>query len=436
MIKSSTSLLSFIYQDLLRLLGVMLFFPLIGLFFGKPWFALLLGLFLFVIYQLYSLYRLFRWVENSDDQEPPELSGVWAAILYNITRIQSSENRSRKTLMGVISRAQESVAAMEEAVVLIDANSLIEWWNPAAEKILGLKSGDQGRNILFFCRAPEFVRYYQQGNYSQEIKLNSWVNEAHYLQCKLTRFGKNDRLLVAYDVTRVHKLEMMRKDFVDNVSHELRTPLTVLSGYLETFIDQDDLNPRWRRGFEQMRQQTMRMTHIVNDLLLLSRLENTSEPTHHKVIDMPHLLHKIFDDAQAYNTEFKHELHLETESFRNLRGGEQELTSAFTNLITNAIKYTPKKGGVITVRWFDNGEISCFSVTDNGPGIDSHHLPRLTERFYRIDSDRSRDTGGTGLGLAIVKHVMLQHDGYLEITSSRGKGSTFMCCFPPERLVV
>jgi two-component system phosphate regulon sensor histidine kinase PhoR len=434
MSKSTTSLLNFIYQDFLRLLGVMLFCPLIGLYFGKPWFAMLLGLFLYLILQLYSLYRLFRWVESAPDQEPPELSGVWAALIYNIRRIQISENRSRNTLLGVISRAQDSVAALEEAIVLIDGNSLIEWWNPAAEKILGLKSGDQGRNILFFCRTPVFVQYYQDGNYSQEVKLASWVNNDHYLQCKITRFGKNDRLLVAYDVTRLHNLEMMRKDFVDNVSHELRTPLTVLSGYLETFIDQDDLNPRWRRGFGQMQQQTTRMTNIVNDLLLLSRLENNSAATHHKIIDMPHLLHKIFDDAQAYNIEFKHELHLEVESYRNLRGGEQELTSAFTNLITNAIKYTPK-AGVITIRWFDDAEMSCFSVSDNGIGIEPHHLPRLTERFYRIDSDRSRETGGTGLGLAIVKHVMLQHDGLLEITSIREKGSTFICRFPKERLV-
>ncbi len=432
--KPKTSLLHFIYQDSLRLFGVMLFCTLIGLYFGDPGFALLLGLLLFLIFQLYSLYRLFRWVENTPDQEPPELSGVWAALLYNITRIQISENLSRKTLMGVISRAQDSIAALEEAVVLIDGNSLIEWWNPAAEKILGLKSGDQGRNILFFCRAPKFMQYYKQGNYGQEIKLASWVTLGDFIQCKLTRFGRNDRLLVAYDVTRLHKLEMIRKDFVDNVSHELRTPLTVLSGYLETFSDQDDLNPRWRRGFAQMQQQTIRMTHIVNDLLLLSGLENNSVVTHHKMIDMPLLLNKMFDDAQAYNADFKHELHLEIESDHNLHGSYQELTSAFTNLITNAIKYTPKAGEII-IRWFDDGEMSCFAVSDNGIGIEPHHLPRLTERFYRIDNDRSRETGGTGLGLAIVKHVMLQHDGVLEITSVRGEGSSFICRFPKKKSI-
>ncbi|WP_410209403.1 phosphate regulon sensor histidine kinase PhoR [Aquirhabdus sp.] len=434
MSNSTTSLLDFVYQDLLRLIGLVLIFFCIGWVVGMPWLAVLLALFLFLLLQWYSLYRLYRWMQHTPDQEPPELGGVWSALLYNITRIQISEHRSRKNLLGVISRAQTSVAALEEAVVLIDASSLIEWWNPAAEKILGLKSGDQGRNILNFCRAPEFVSYYQQGNYSQEIKLKSWINEARYFQCKLTRFGQNDRLLVAYDVTRLHNLELMRKDFVDNVSHELRTPLTVLSGYLETYMDQDDLNPRWRRGFEQMRQQTTRMTNIVKDLLLLSRLENSSAQTERKVIDMPYLLNKIFDDAQAYNAEFKHELNLEIESFRSILGAEQELTSAFTNLITNAIKYTPK-GGIIRVRWFDDGDDCCFSVTDNGIGIESHHINRLTERFYRVDSDRSRDTGGTGLGLAIVKHVMLQHEGRLEITSKREQGSTFLCRFPKERLV-
>jgi two-component system phosphate regulon sensor histidine kinase PhoR len=431
---NSTSSFSFVYQDFLRLSGIVLLFLLVGTLLGHPYAALLLALIGFIARQWYSLYRISHWMQHPA-QEQPELHGVWAALLYSITRIQVSEQRTRKNLLGVIGRAQTSVAALEEAIVLIDGNSLIEWWNPAAEKLLGLKSGDHGRNILMFCRTPAFVSYYQRGDYSLEIKLQSWVNEERYLQCKITRFGKNDRLLVAYDVTRIHNLELMRKDFVDNVSHELRTPLTVLSGYLETFIDQDDLNPRWRRGFEQMRQQTTRMTNIVNDLLLLSRLENSNAANDRKLIDIPHLLNKVFDDAQAYNAEFKHELNLEIESYRNLLGVEQEITSAFTNLITNAIKYTPK-GGVVKVRWYDldNGS-SCFAVTDSGIGIESHHIPRLTERFYRVDGDRSRDTGGTGLGLAIVKHVMLKHDGWLTITSKRNEGSTFSCVFTASSLV-
>lgn len=431
---NSRSSISFVYQDFLRLSGLVLLFLLLGTIAGHPYSALLIALFGFILLQWYALYRISRWMQNPS-QEPPELTGIWAEVLFSISRIQISEHRTRKNLLGVISRAQTSVAALEEAIVLIDGNSLIEWWNPAAEKLLGLKSGDQGRNILMFCRAPAFVSYYQSGNYSIEIKLPSWVNEERYLQCKITRFGQNDRLLVAYDVTRIHNLELMRKDFVDNVSHELRTPLTVLSGYLETFIDQDDLNPRWRRGFEQMRQQTTRMTNIVNDLLLLSRLENSNAGSDRKLIDVPHLLNKVFDDAQAYNAEFKHELNLEIESYRNLMGVEQEITSAFTNLITNAIKYTPK-GGVVLVRWYDRPDgSSCFAVTDSGIGIESHHIPRLTERFYRVDGDRSRDTGGTGLGLAIVKHVMLKHDGRLEITSKRNVGSTFSCIFPASSLV-
>jgi len=430
---SISPLLQFIYQDVFRLLGLILVFLIIGALCHEVWLSMLLALGFFLLLQWFSLFRLYRWMQHPDS-EPPELNGIWSGLLHNITRIQISEHRSRKNLLSVISRAQTSVAALEEAVVLIDASSLIEWWNPAAETLLGLKSGDQGRNILNFCRTPAFIRYYEQGNYSQEIKLPSWINPERYLQCKLTRFGQNDRLLVAYDVTRLHNLELMRKDFVDNASHELRTPLTVLSGYLETFMDQDDMNPRWRRGFEQMQQQTTRMKNIVNDLLLLSRLESSNSIAERKLIDVPHLLNKIFDDAQAYNSEFRHELNLEIESYRNLLGGEQEITSAFTNLITNAIKYTPK-GGIVKVRWYDDNGRSCFAVSDNGIGIDAHHIPRLTERFYRVDSDRSRETGGTGLGLAIVKHVMLRHDGQLKVTSKRGEGSTFICVFDADRLV-
>ena len=434
MIDSQTSLLGFVQEDIGRLLALMALFGAVGLLFGFPWTGLVLALLAFLWLQWRSLYRLYRWLRFNPNETPPELDGVWSALVYNIHRIQTSERRARENLVSIMDRARSSVSALEEAVVLVDGQNLLEWWNPAAEQLLGLKLGDQGRNILNLIRAPEFLRYYEKGPYPEGVKLRSWVNSGYFLQCELTRFGQNDRIMIAYDVTRLHNLEQMRKDFVANVSHELRTPLTVLSGYLETFLDQDDLNPRWRRGFGQMQQQTRRMTTLVNDLLLLSRLENEGIRSNRGEIDMPALMSQLFADAEAYNSDFGHSLHLEIDSHRNLLGSEQEIASALGNLVTNAIKYTPK-GGSITLRWSDDGRHGYVAVIDSGIGIDPQHLPRLTERFYRVDSGRSRDTGGTGLGLAIVKHVLMQHEARLDIQSTVGKGSTFTAVFPANRLI-
>ncbi|MBP7783339.1 MAG: phosphate regulon sensor histidine kinase PhoR, partial [Acinetobacter sp.] len=279
-----------------------------------------------------------------------------------------------------------------------------------------------------------FIEYFNHIDESPDgLKMKSSVHEEHYVQVKMTRFGGESRLLVAYDMTRMHNLEQMRKDFVDNISHELRTPLTVLSGYIETFTDQEDINPRWKRAFDQMQSQTRRMNALVNDLLLLSRLENEKSIAKNQIIEMPSLMNQLFDDAQAYNVDYGHTLNLDIDSHCEIIGSDMELASAFSNLITNAIKYTPK-GGTITIGWHDDGTHGYFTVEDTGIGIDPKHLPRLTERFYRVDSARSRATGGTGLGLAIVKHVLMQHNAYLEVESKENQGSIFKAVFPKERL--
>jgi two-component system phosphate regulon sensor histidine kinase PhoR len=239
-------------------------------------------------------------------------------------------------------------------------------------------------------------------------------------------------MLIIYDVTRLQHLEQMRQDFVANVSHELRTPLTVLMGYLETFSDQPDISPQWRRGMMLMTQQTARMNSIVNDLLLLSRLENEEKPTL-SCIDMNRLLTQVFDDASIYNKEYEHHISLQVDTDSNLYGAELYLNSALLNLVVNAIKYTPK-GGNIVVSWTETEKGCVFAVTDDGIGIAPQHIARLTERFYRVDSGRSRATGGTGLGLAIVKHVLYQHQATLHIESEEGQGSTFSILFAPASI--
>ena len=429
-----SSLWTFAKQDLRLLAFFLIIATFIGLGTGYLGPCLLVAFGLFFALQMRSLYLVNDWISNRPYDVPPNLDGIWGALLFNVYRAQRQERIVQAEMVGLIDRAQSSLVALQEAVVLIDENHQIEWWNPAAEKLLGIQSLDRGRNILTLLRQPVFIDYFHHIDDAPDgLKMKSSVFEDHYVQVKMTRFGGESRLLVAYDVTRMHNLEQMRKDFVDNISHELRTPLTVLSGYIETFTDQEDINPRWKRAFDQMQSQTRRMNALVNDLLLLSRLENDKNIVKNQIIDMPNLMNQLFDDAQAYNVDYGHTLNLDIDSHCDLIGSDMELASAFTNLITNAIKYTPK-GGTVTMGWHDDGEQGYFTVQDTGIGIDPKHLPRLTERFYRVDSARSRQTGGTGLGLAIVKHVLMQHNAHLEIESKENQGSLFKVIFPKERL--
>ncbi len=429
-----SNLWTFAKQDLRLLLFFLLIASLIGFGVGYFWSCIFVAFVVFFILQLRSLYLVNEWISNRPYDVPPNLSGIWGALLFNVYRAQRQERIVQAEMVGLIDRAQSSLVALAEAVVLIDDQHQIEWWNPAAEKLLGINSLDRGRNLLAILRQPSFIEYFNHIDQAPDgIRLQAQMDEDRYVQVKLTRFGGESRLLVAYDTTRVHNLEQMRKDFVDNISHELRTPLTVLSGYIETFIDQDDITPRWKRAFTQMQSQTKRMNALVNDLLLLSNLENNKKVAKNQIIDMANLMNQLFDDARAYNLDYGHTLNLDIDSHCDLIGSDMEIASAFSNLITNAIKYTPK-GGIITIGWHEDGDHAYFTVQDNGIGINPKHLPRLTERFYRVDSARSRQTGGTGLGLAIVKHVLMQHGAHLEISSKENEGSTFTAVFPKERL--
>jgi len=255
------------------------------------------------------------------------------------------------------------------------------------------------------------------------------------VQLHITRYGNNEHLMLVRDVTRIHQLEQMRKDFVANVSHELRTPLTVITGYLETLLDNvEDVNPRWSRALQQMSQQGSRMQTLLNDLLLLAKLEATDYPSDNQPVAVDALLNAIKSDAQALSGPRNQRISLEATPGVYLKGSESELRSAFSNLVFNAVKYTQDEGH-IRIRWWADEQGAHLSVQDSGMGIDAKHLPRLTERFYRVDSSRNSNTGGTGLGLAIVKHVLLRHRGRLEISSVPGHGSTFTCHFSPGQLV-
>ena len=420
--------------ELLRLAYILLVLALPGWLLNMGVQALFVGLLVYLALHLHSLHKLHHWLKTTPTDAPPDLSGIWEDIADNIHKLQKEEQSAKQNLLGIIARARTSISALEEAVVLIDRYGNLEWWNTAAEKLLGFKEPiDLGKPIVNLIRNPEFIRYFDQGPFTEGLKLPSSLSPHRYLQYEVTPFGHNDRLLIAYDITRLHQLEQMRKDFVANMSHELRTPLTVLTGYVETFAQSDELPPRWGRAFKQMQQQANRMSNLVNDLLMLSRLEHDNLKEEHKPINMTYLLEQLKQEALAYDPDKQHAIMVNVDSPLSLRGIESHLRSAFSNLITNAIKYTPACGA-ITIRWYHDEKYGYFSVQDNGLGIEPQHIPRLTERFYRVDAARSSETGGTGLGLAIVKHVLLQHKAMLNINSKLGAGSTFSCLFPKELL--
>ncbi|MFN3580094.1 MAG: phosphate regulon sensor histidine kinase PhoR [Pseudomonas sp.] len=418
-----------------RLIWVIFPCVLIGLLVDQLAWALVVGLSGYLVWNMRQLLRFHQWLATNPNNPPPETKGIWGDIFDSIYRLQRRDNRMRARLQIVIDRIQASTAALSDAVVMIDRNGQMEWWNHSAEKLLGLRApDDSGQYVTNLIRDPRFVEYFEQGTYLDPLDIPSPVDINAWLQYTVTHYGDGDRLMVVRDITRLHNLEQMRKDFVANVSHELRTPLTVVVGYLETLQDSDEpLSPRWKRALQQMQQQARRMQSLLNDLLMLARLETADELNEEALVDIDLMLLGIRQDALAFSAERQHRITLEASAKVRLRGAEAEIRSALSNLVFNAVKYTPDQGE-IHIRCWQDDKGAHLSVSDNGVGIAPQHISRLTERFYRVDSSRNSSTGGTGLGLAIVKHVLIRHQGRLDISSVPGKGSTFTCHFPPARI--
>lgn len=409
----------------------------IGLISGYYGWSLAIGLAIYLTWTLKQLLRLHQWLrQHKPDEPPPDGYGLWGDVFDSIYQLQRRDQRVRGRLQAVIDRVQESTAALKDAVIMLDSDGNLEWWNRAAETLLGLKTPqDSGQPVTNLVRHPRFKEYFEQNNYLEPLEIPSPINDRVRVQLLITRYGNNEHLMLVRDVTRIHQLEQMRKDFVANVSHELRTPLTVICGYLETLLDNvEEINPRWARALQQMQQQGARMQTLLNDLLLLAKLEATDYPSGNQPVVVSTLLQTIKNDAQALSGQRNQRITLEIDSTLGLKGSEPELRSAFSNLVFNAVKYTPAEGA-IHIRWWSDEQGAHLCVQDSGPGIEAKHLPRLTERFYRVDSSRASNTGGTGLGLAIVKHVLLRHRGTLDISSVLGKGSSFTCHFSPAQVI-
>jgi len=410
---------------------------LVGLYFGEPLYGLLVGLVAYLWWTLVQARRLYQWLGNpSASDEAPQSIGLWGDIFDSLHKLNQNHLMTQDRLRARINRVQESTNAMRDGVIMTDARGAMEWWNGSAEYLLGFRrSTDQGQYIHNLIRNPAFKAYFDTRDYREPLEINSPAKPHIHLQIQISLFGDDDRLIVAKDVTRLYQLEQMRRDFVGNVSHEMRTPLTVISGYLETLVDHgDELPAKWRRAINTMAAQASRMEALITDLILLSRIETGEHTVDDTLTDVDALLNQICHDARALSGDKGHQITVQISDHRLLQGDESQLRSAFSNLVFNAVKYTPA-GGAITVAWSTNRDGAHLSVKDTGIGIDPIHIPRLTERFYRADPSRHKDTGGTGLGLAIVKHVLINHDGNLEIRSKVGEGSEFICHFPRERLV-
>ncbi|MGZ8240058.1 MAG: phosphate regulon sensor histidine kinase PhoR [Methylobacter sp.] len=412
---------------LLLLIIVSVLGGLTGLF--QPMLFILL-LFL-LIYQVYQISRFEKWISMGGRGQYPEIKGIWEEIYYHVYRIKKNEKKRKKKLGKMIDQFRKSTEALPDAAVVLGGNDEIEWENKAAREVLGLKQSDKGQRIPNLIRFPEFISYLRSGNYNEAVIIPSPVDDRITLEVRIVAYGAGLRLLLAQDVTQLKKMERMRKDFVANVSHELRTPLTVLKGYLETLQDMDDGNsPLLTTSFKEMQAQTERMQHLVDDLLLLTRLETQQKKP--QCINIPDLLSQICKESDTLeNADRRIELTLQSDA--HIFGEEQELRSAFTNLLSNALKYS-QEDSVVKVRWFQSKDTIVLEIEDQGEGIAAADIPRVTERFYRCEVKRSRKINGTGLGLAIVKHVLMRHDAKLNIESELGKGSCFSCYFPVTRL--
>lgn len=419
------------FEEFWRIIGLVGLAILMGSAFNHVAITLVIVLGGYLSWYLYNLYRLEWWLRKSRSYLPPSSIGIWEAIFTELYRVQKRHQKRQRRIIQLLSRFREVTAAMPDGVIVLRGHGEIEWWNEMAGQMFELKyPNDVGQRLTNLVRHPGFHDFYQRGDSNETYNFPSPQNIRHILSVRITPYGQDQFLLMARDVTLLQQVEQIRRDFVANISHELRTPLTVMSGYLEILEGEDQLkNTPLRRPVELMQQQAKRMYRLVEDLMLLSRLENEQKPVKHEVVVVPQMLATLCEEARVLSGERHHSITVMADSELYLYGDAKELDSAFSNLIINAVNYTPP-GGRIDIRWFRDAEGAHFAVTDNGIGIPSHHIPRLTERFYRVDVARSRDTGGSGLGLAIVKHALGRHDAHLRIDSEVGRGSTFYCDFP------
>ncbi len=418
---------------LARLAGILLLGFSMGLLVGPVWLWIALAVCGYLGWQLANIYRLDRWLRMRSQLAPPRIGGIWGDVIAQVVRLHKRKQFHKQRLVQLFRELRRSTAALPDGVIILSSQNEIVWFNRQAGRLLGLKRPtDVGLRVDNLIRSPEFVHYLHSGEFALPLIVRPPVQLDAYLSLQVVPYGAGQSLLLVRDVTRQMRLEAMRKDFVANASHELRSPLTVISGYLDTLADDSGLDSAWVGPIRDMRTQAQRMNAIISNLLELSRMESADGEAVRESIDVVSMLERLHRDALA-RIDRPRNMRLDVETRCGLFGAPHELESAFTNLLVNAVKYTAADGS-IGMRWWADEEGAYFSVTDSGIGIPAEHIPRLTERFYRVDEGRSRSQGGSGLGLAIVKHALQRHGGWLDVESTEGKGSTFTCHFPPQRV--
>lgn len=388
-----------------------------------------------IVWQLHRVNLIQKWLDNPRDQTMPEMGGLYYQLHKKLTKRNAQYQKRNKQLSNYVTQFRKAVGALPDAIILIDQSEKIEWANSNAGSLLGIRwPEDSAVRFGDLIRHPEVETMLQKtASLDQTFEINSLNHKGLNINLKSVPYTEQTRMIVARDVSQLVKVNQMHADFVANVSHELKTPLTVLKGYVEILQNSQELPDKFIKPLEQMNLQSARMQLIVSDLLYLAKLEDKANKTPQQPVEVTHLVNAIIESIQPLLEEKRHKVELDIDHSLKIIGTETELHSAFSNLIANAINYT-EKNGTISIRWKANIEGAVFSVKDNGFGIPAHHLTNLTRRFYRVDTDRSREGGGTGLGLAIVKHVLQRHDGTLDIQSQDGIGSTFSCYFPNTQI--
>jgi len=410
-------------QQELFLLAISILAALIlGAMFGHITFTLLIVVSAYLAWSLYNTGRLVKWL-NKPSKNVPESSGIWDDIFRQTYQQYQRQRKARRKLTSMLTRFQESTRALPYSTIVLNKFDEIEWFNPAARTLFNLHSKhDVGQNIINLIRHPKFADYLRNRKFNKPLEIDM---AGRNLVFNITPYGSGQNLVITRDTTQSKQIDTMRRDFIANASHELRTPITVIVGFLE--ILQENAPKELMQPIDSIQRQTDRMQRLLVELLELAKLESETSIENPERINLRPLLEDLYTDALSMDNE-RHEISLQAEDVW-IEGSSDEICIAINNLITNAIRYTPD-GKTISIRLEHSNKDACITLKDEGIGIEAEHIPRLTERFYRVDPGRSREQGGTGLGLAIVKHVLERHNGTLSINSRPGLGSTFSCCFP------
>lgn len=405
----------------------------IGWLYGHAGFGLMAAAAVALVWQVRQLLSFDRAMRTGDFDNFRLGEGIWEQIFSRLHYEHEKAARYKKSYRQLLREIQKSTKAMPDGAVILTADNEIVSCNRAAKQLAGLKrKKDRGQRIDNILRDPGLLRVLQDDDPVTDIEMASPVNDGGWLDCRVVPYGADQRLLLLRDVTETRRLRKMRRDFVANASHELRSPLTVISGYLDSLADDESIPETWARPVEQMQTQTQRMQQILGEMLELSRLESAGKAKVNELVDVAELLEATRQAFAGHADVARIEIAVESQA--TLTGSSAEIETLIVNLVSNAVRCTPKDGK-ISLTWRDGDDGADLIVADTGEGISADDIPRLTERFFRVDRGRARQDGGTGLGLAIVKHVLARHDAELIITSELGKGSEFRCHFPSNRVV-